>query len=100
MWQRLLFVFGPALLVACGTDACTTSNDNPQLVQEVEPGTYKIGIARSSATLFSTTDKNGIGVAVDKAGEFCHSKGQKLLVKQTVGSSIIFSCVADDAKPH
>ena len=93
-------MFGLAPLVVCSTEACTTSHDTAPQVQEVEPGTYKIGLARSSRTLFSSTDKDAIGVAVGNAGEFCHSKGQKLQVRQTAGNSIIFSCIVDDAKPH
>jgi putative hemolysin len=90
---RTVLILGIALGLTC----CATSR-GAQQVQEVEPGTYSIGINRGSTTLFSSSDKNTIDEAVDKAGEYCHSKGQKLSVKTAAGSSLVFHCVPDDSK--
>src|SRR6476659_6848934 len=74
--MRIVSILGFVASVACFTAGCATSSRGPQQVQEVEPGTYSIGINRSSKTLLSSTDKGTIGEAVDKAGEYCHSKGK------------------------
>ena len=34
---------------------------------------------------------------VDKAGQYCHAKGEKLLVTSAVGNTINFQCLADGA---
>jgi hypothetical protein len=88
-----VLTFGMALGLAC----CATSHSAPQ-VQEVGPGTYSIQIARGSTHLISSTDKNTIDEAVDKAGEYCHAKGQKLSVTSAPGNSIVFHCIPDDSK--
>ena len=45
-----------------------------------------------------SSDTNTIDEAVDKAGEYCHSKVQKLSVKTAADTSIVFHCVPDDFK--
>jgi hypothetical protein len=95
----MLCTFGFAVGVACLAAGCATSSrSQPQQVEEVQPGTYNIGVNRSSKTLFSSNDKVPIDEAVDKAGEYCHSKGQNLLVKAAAGNSIVFQCVQGDPK--
>jgi hypothetical protein len=67
-------------------------------VQEVEAGTYSIGISRASGI---ATDMNkALSTAVDKAGEFCHAKGQKFMLKSAVGSSVVFRCVSTAPSPE
>ena len=88
-----VLTFGMAL----GLAGCATSHGVPQ-VQEVGPGTYSIQIARGSTHLISSTDKNTIDEAVDKAGEYCHAKGQKLSVTSAPGNTIVFHCIPDDSK--
>jgi hypothetical protein len=88
-----VLTFGMAL----GLAGCATSHGVPQ-VQEVGPGAYSIQIARGSTHLISSADKNTINEAVDKAGEYCHAKGQKLSVTSAPGSSIVFHCIPDDSK--
>jgi hypothetical protein len=67
-------------------------------VQEVDAGTYSIGISRASGI---ATDMNkALSTAVDKAGEFCHAKGQKFLLKSAVGSTVVFRCVATGPSPE
>ena len=90
---RTVLILGIALGLAC----CATSR-GAQQVQKVEPGTYSIGINRGSTTLLSSSDTNTIDEAVDKAGEYCHSKVQKLSVKTAADTSIVFHCVPDDSK--
>jgi hypothetical protein len=74
--MRIVSILGFAASVACFTAGCATSSRGPQQVQEVEPGTYSIGINRSSKTLLSSTDKATIGEAVDKAGESIHARAE------------------------
>jgi hypothetical protein len=67
-------------------------------VQELDAGTYSIGISRASGI---ATDMNkALSTAVDKAGEFCHAKGQKFLLKSAVGSTVVFRCVATAPTPE
>ena len=97
--MRTMFAFGFAAGLACFAAGCATSSrSQPQQVKEIEPGTYSVEVNRSDKTLFSSNDKNTIDEAVDKAGEFCHSKGQNLSVKTAVGNSIVFACVQGDPK--
>ena len=67
-------------------------------VQELDAGTYSIGISRASGI---ATDMNkALSTAVDKAGEFCHAKGQKFLLKSAVGNSVVFRCVSTGPSPE
>lgn len=62
-------------------------------VQEVELGTYSIGVVGSGYIL--TQGAEAIKDAVSKAGEYCHSKGQKLLVlPNSASNEVRFRCVA------
>ena len=62
-------------------------------VQEVEPGTYSIGVVGSGYIL--TQGAEAIKEAVSKAGEYCHAKGQKLLVlPNSASNEVRFRCVA------
>jgi len=97
--MRTLSALGFAAGIACFAAGCATSSrSQPQQVKEIEPGTYSVGVNRSDKTLFASNDKNTIDEAVDKAGEYCHSKGQNLSVKTAAGNSIVFACVQGDPK--
>ena len=67
-------------------------------VQEVEAGTYSIGVSRTSG--IATDANKTLSAAVDKAGEFCHAKGQKFLLKSALGSTVVFRCVATAPSPE
>ena len=87
---RFLLPFLPAL-VGCAT---TSSSDVGQ-VREVAPGTYAIAVASNASlkkTLFQSNE--GTDEAVSKAGEFCHAKGQKLIIVPGGGKDITFQCGA------
>lgn len=77
-----------ACLVAFATGCATTA---PGQVQEGELGTYSIRINRTSGVALGTAAMND---AIDKAGEFCHAKGQKLaIVPNPASQSVItFRC--------
>ena len=66
-------------------------------VQEVEAGTYSVGVSRTSG--IATDANKTLSAVVDKAGEFCHAKGQKFLLKSAVGNSVVFRCVATAPSP-
>ena len=69
---------------------CATTSDVGQ-VKEVAPGTYKVGVARgSSSVLFGGTEATN--AAVDQAGQYCHSKGQKLIILPDPGKDVTFRC--------
>ncbi len=73
---------------------CATTTGGGQ-VQEVEPGTYSIGVSGSGYIL--TQGTGAIKEAVNKAGDYCHSKGQKLFVLPNAASKEVrFRCVASD----
>jgi hypothetical protein len=60
-------------------------------VKEVAPGTYKVGVARgSSSVLFGGTEATN--AAVDQAGQYCHSNGQKLIILPNPGKDVTFRC--------
>lgn len=67
-------------------------------VQEVEAGTYSVGVSRTSG--IATDANKTLSAAVDKAGAFCHAKGQKFLLKSAVGNSVVFRCVATAPTPE
>jgi len=69
---------------------CATTSDSGGGVKEVSPGTYSIGVSRSSSVMFGGTE--GVKAAVDEAGKYCHSKGQKLVILPTKGNEVTFQC--------
>ena len=84
--------------LATAATGCTSSGQ-PGEVKEVGQGTYSIGVARPLAGGISQGSE-ALKVTVDKAGEYCHSKGQKLLVTATVERTITFRCVSGYSKPE
>ena len=87
---RFLLVFLLSL-VGCAT---TPTLDVAQ-VREVAPGTYALRVASNASlkkTLFQSNE--GTDEAVSKAGEFCHAKGQKLIIVPGGGKDITFQCGA------
>lgn len=87
--SRALVLFGLLAGVASLTEGCAASA--PAQVQELEPGTYSIGVNRTSSYLSET--HSALSAAVDKAGAHCHAKGQKFLLKSAVGKTVVFRCV-------
>jgi hypothetical protein len=63
-----------AYLTTLGTD-CTSGPVGE--VNEVGPGTYTIGVSRALGGGLLAGDE-ALKATVDKAGEHCHAKGQKL----------------------
>jgi hypothetical protein len=85
---RFLLAFLPTL-VGCAT---TSSSDVGQ-VREVAPGTYAIAVASNASlkkTLFQSHE--GTDEAVSQAAQFCHAKGQKLVIMPGGGKDITFQC--------
>jgi hypothetical protein len=86
MARPLLIVPTIGLLVGCAT----TTSDVGQ-VREVAAGTYKIGVSGGAGSVVfgshETTD-----AAVGQAGQYCHAKGQKLVIVPTTGRDVIFRC--------
>jgi hypothetical protein len=60
----------------------------------------EVGIGISRASGIATDMNKALSTAVDKAGEFCHAKGQKFLLKSAVGSTVVFRCVATGPSPE
>ena len=86
-----------AYLTTLGT-GCTSSGQVGQ-VKEVGPGTYSIGVSRAlSGGLLQGNE--ALKATVDKAGEHCHAKGQKLSNARAVDNKIIFRCVSGEPKPQ
>ena len=86
-----------AYLTTLGT-GCTSSGQVGQ-VKEVGPGTYSIGVSRALAGGMLQGNE-ALKATVDKAGEHCHAKGQKLSNARAVDNSIIFRCVSGEPKPQ
>jgi hypothetical protein len=93
--MRTLFMLACAAGVAAFVGGCAKASIGN--VQEVEAGTYSIGVSRTSG--IATDANKTLSAAVDKAGEFCHAKGQKFLLKSAVGSTVVFRCVATAPSP-
>lgn len=87
--SRALILLGLLGGVAGLAQGCATSGTAQ--VQELEPGTYSIGVNRSSSYL--SESNAGLTAAVDKAGAHCHAKGQKFLLKSAIGKTVVFRCV-------
>ena len=92
--MRPLFMLALAAVVAIAHGGCAKSTVGQVQVADAEAGTYTIGVSRGSG-LVSDSNK-ALSAAVDKAGAYCHAKGQKLLLKNAVGSNVVFRCVAGD----
>ena len=65
-------------------------------VKEVSPGTYSVPVSRSSSVMFGGTE--GVSAAVSEAGQYCHSKGQKLVILPNKGNELTFQC-GEKVKP-
>jgi len=94
--MRVLILSFLPLLVGCAT-ASTSSTVGE--VQEVAPGTYKIGVGHTVRIGHEMEDE-----AVSKAGQYCHAKGQKLVIVPTKDKDVTFQCgekiqVPDTATP-
>ena len=94
--MRTLFMLAFAAAAAGFLGGCATAAIGK--VQEVEAGTYSIAVSRTSG--IATDSNKTLSAAVDKAGEFCHSKGQKFMLKSAVGSSVVFRCVTTGPSPE
>ena len=70
---------------------CATTSDVGQ-VKEVAPGTYKVGVARGSSSVLFGGGTEATNAAVDQAGQYCHSKGQKLIILPNPGKDVTFRC--------
>lgn len=91
---RALFILGfPSIVVLL--QGCSVSNPSSQQVQEIGAGTYSVGVGKSYSLMDSSKSHDALDVAVGKAGDYCHAKGQKLTVTSSVGNNITFRCVSD-----
>jgi hypothetical protein len=61
--------------------------------------TYTIGVSRALGGGLLQGDE-ALKATVDKAGEHCHAKGQKLSNARAVDNRIIFRCVSGEPKPQ
>jgi hypothetical protein len=87
---------GVAVCLTTFVTGCLTSGGQVGQVQEVGPGTYSIGVSRVHGIGGMSQEKAALEAAVDKAGEYCHSKGQKLLITTATATVITFRCPSDD----
>jgi hypothetical protein len=83
-------------VVACLTTfaGCASSTSVGE-VQDIGQGTYRISVGRSSILSHGTEASNA---AVDKAGEYCHAKGQKIEVLLNPGNDVTFRCVPERSR--
>ena len=86
-----------AYLTMLGT-GCTSIGQVGE-VKEVGPGSYSIGVSRALGSSLLKGDE-ALKATVDKAGEHCHAKGQKLSNTRAVDNRIIFRCVSGEPKPQ
>ena len=85
-----------AYLTTLGT-GCTSSGQDGE-VKEVA-GSYSIGVSRTLGGAMLQGDE-ALKATVDKAGEHCHAKGQKLSNARAIDNRIIFRCDSGEPKPQ
>jgi hypothetical protein len=95
---NLRLTLGIVAYLAAAATGCTSTGQVGE-VREVGQGTYSIGVGSSLGGGILQGDE-ALKATVDKAGQYCHSKGQKLVVTATVGRTITFRCVSDYSKPQ
>jgi hypothetical protein len=83
--------FGAVAACLTALAGCTSSGQ-PGQVKEVGQGTYSIGVSRALGSGILQSDE-ALKATIDKAGEYCHAKGQKLSNTRAVDNTIIFRCV-------
>jgi hypothetical protein len=71
---------------------CATTTSDVGQVKEVAPGTYRIGVARGGSSVLIGGGTEATNAAVEQAGQYCHSKGQKLIILYTPDKDITFRC--------
>ena len=84
-----------ACLTAFATGCASSGKVGVGEVQDVGGGNYSIVVNRSTIGGISQ-NTDALKAAVDKAGEYCHSKGQKLQVS-SAASNITFRCISESA---
>jgi cysteine sulfinate desulfinase/cysteine desulfurase-like protein len=85
MAHNCFLVLFPILL------GCATSNVGQ--VHEVAAGTYKIGVGRgANSVVFAKGATDATNAAVSQAGQYCHAKGQKLIIVPDTGRDVVFRC--------
>ena len=89
--ENVHITLGLAVCLTAFATACASSGKVGE-VQDVGGGTYSIGVSRSLGGMSQNND--ALKAAVDKAGEYCHSKGQKLQVT-AAASNITFRCISE-----
>jgi hypothetical protein len=82
-------------VVACLTTFAGCSSGSVGEVRDIGQGTYRISVGRSSILSHGTAASNA---AVDKAGEYCHSKGQKVEILLSPGNDVTFHCVSERSR--
>ena len=87
---------GITACLAAFAAGCASSAQVGQ-VQEAGLGTYSIGVRPGYGLGASSQEHKATDAAVDKAGQYCHAKGEKLLVTAAVGNTINFRCLPDGA---
>lgn len=94
--ENVRLTLGFAVFLAALATGCASSG-NVGEVREVGPGTYSIGVGSGRLGGISQTS-DAVKAAVDKAGEYCHSKGEKLQITG-VEPKITFRCVSQGEIP-
>jgi hypothetical protein len=70
---------------------CATTTSDVGQVREVAPGTYKIGVGGGAGSAIFGSHE-AADAAVAQAGQYCHSKGQKLIIVPTTQRDVVFRC--------
>jgi hypothetical protein len=82
-----------AILLLGGCATTTTSTSDVGQVREVSSGTYTIPVASGAATKsFLFQSHEATDEAVSQAGQYCHAKGQKVVIVPGGGKNVTFRC--------
>jgi hypothetical protein len=86
---------GFATCLATFATGCVTPAVKVGEVQEVDSGSYSMSFSVPPGFGDARRKERAIADAINKAGEYCHSKGQKLSHTRAVGNSVSFRCLGD-----
>ena len=89
---NIRLTLGVAAYLTTLATGCTSSGQVGE-VKEVGQGTYSIGVSSPLGGGISQGNE-ALNATVDRAGEYCHSKGQKLSVTGAAGKTITFRCIS------
>jgi hypothetical protein len=96
-WAVVRMTLGVVSCFAIFASGCTGKVGE---VREVGSGVYSIDVRSTGGFLDSSASQKAMFATVDKAGEYCRSKGLKLAEVRSGDNNITFQCISGYPKAH